>query len=154
MRADAAFGALDMIRVLLTGFVGLFYVSSAADAVQVGPWDLDKLYSANPKVEWLSREGAVHSLLYEGEKFMGSDTEVFAFYASPKTLDPLAAQTKYPGVVLIHGGGGTAFAEWAWLWAKRGYAAIAMDLSGSRPPAPEYGPDGKPLGNAHRVSRA
>ena len=28
----------------------------------------------------------------------------------------------------------TAFADWAWLWARRGYAAIAMDLSGSQPP--------------------
>jgi dienelactone hydrolase len=35
--------------------------------------------------------------------------------------------------VLIHGGGGTAFRDWVELWAKRGYAAIAMDLAGSRP---------------------
>jgi dienelactone hydrolase len=39
----------------------------------------------------------------------------------------------WPGVVLVHGGGGTAFREWVALWAKRGYAAIAMDLSGMRP---------------------
>ncbi|MCA9158273.1 MAG: alpha/beta fold hydrolase, partial [Planctomycetales bacterium] len=38
-----------------------------------------------------------------------------------------------PAVVLIHGGGGTAFREWAQLWAERGYAAIAMDLAGCRP---------------------
>ena len=37
---------------------------------------------------------------------------------------------KVPGIVLVHGGGGTAFSEWAEIWAKRGYAAIAMDLAG------------------------
>ena len=36
-------------------------------------------------------------------------------------------------MVLVHGGGGTAFAEWADLWAKRGYAALAMDFSGCGP---------------------
>jgi dienelactone hydrolase len=52
---------------------------------------------------------------------------------------------KFPGVVLIHGGGGTAFVEWAYLWAKRGYAAIAMDLAGCRPMDPIYGKDGAPV---------
>jgi hypothetical protein len=38
---------------------------------------------------------------------------VFAFYASPITLGLEAKPgTKFPGVVCIHGGGGTAFAEW------------------------------------------
>ena len=42
-------------------------------------------------------------------------------------------KTKIPGMVLIHGGGGTAFAEWVRLWNARGYAAIAMDTCGSVP---------------------
>jgi dienelactone hydrolase len=41
-------------------------------------------------------------------------------------------------MLLVHGGGGTAFAEWAKLWADRGYVALAMDLAG-------VGPDGKRL---------
>ena len=36
-------------------------------------------------------------------------------------------------MVLVHGGGGTAFADWAKLWTGRGYAAIAMDLCGCVP---------------------
>jgi hypothetical protein len=36
-------------------------------------------------------------------------------------------------MVLIHGGGGTAFADWVRLWTGRGYAAIAMDLCGCVP---------------------
>jgi dienelactone hydrolase len=128
----------------------LLVVSSATVADTVGPWDLAELRATHPQVEWLSREGSVHSLLYEGEKFLGKETQVFAFYASPATLGAARSDSKVPGVVLIHGGGGTAFAEWCWLWAQRGYAAIAMDLSGSRPPAPKYDAEGKPIANAHR----
>jgi hypothetical protein len=36
-------------------------------------------------------------------------------------------------MVLIHGGGGTAFEEWVRLWVGRGYAAIAMDNCGQIP---------------------
>lgn len=35
-----------------------------------------------------------------------------------------------PGMVCVHGDGGPAFRQWVELWVKRGYAAIAMDLSG------------------------
>ena len=36
-------------------------------------------------------------------------------------------------MVLVHGGGGTAFDAWVRLWNSRGYAAIAMDLCGCVP---------------------
>jgi dienelactone hydrolase len=113
-------------------------------AETVGAWNLTELKRA-PAMRWLAQTGAVHSLLYAGEKFKGNDTEVFAFYASPITLGEAKPGAKFPGVVLIHGGGGTAFAEWVHLWAKRGYAAIAMDLSGRRPVEPVYDADGAPV---------
>ncbi len=97
------------------------------------PWDLAKL-SEPPKFEWVDTKGPVQSLFYEGESFQGHSTRVFAYYASPTTLDPQSTSVqKYPGVVLLHGGGGTAYRDWAELWAKRGYAAIAMDLTGHQP---------------------
>jgi dienelactone hydrolase len=36
-------------------------------------------------------------------------------------------------MVLVHGGGGTAFDRWVRLWNQRGYAAISMDLCGCVP---------------------
>jgi dienelactone hydrolase len=118
------------------------------------PWNLTKL-SELPTFEWKNAEGPVRSLYYEGESFQGHPTRVFAFYASPKTLGvPERKGKRFPAIVLLHGGGGTAFSDWAKLWAKRGYAAIAMDLAGHEPivgkspydlknlsPLPDGGPD-------------
>ena len=93
------------------------------------PWDLQHLF-ASPKYQWLDNAGPVHSLKYEGENYHGKATSVFAYYASPKTVGSKTDDKKYPAIVLVHGGGGKAFSEWALLWAKRGYVAIAMDLAG------------------------
>jgi len=98
------------------------------------PWDLERL-KKTPQVEWLNRKGTVHSLLYEGEPFKGDcATQVFAYYASPGTLNANPELDRdLPAIVLVHGGGGTAFDQWARKWAADGYAAIAMDLNGGRP---------------------
>jgi dienelactone hydrolase len=89
-----------------------------------GPWKVDVLKAA-PRATWGSTAGLVQEVYYEGEPLNGKPTRVFAYYARPKTGDG-----PFPAMVLVHGGGGTAFAEWAKLWAERGYAALAMDLSG------------------------
>lgn len=99
---------------------------------RTGPWNLKTLYQT-PSMEWVDSSGPVRSLYYAGEPFQGHATRVFAYYAAPKDC-----KGKVPAMVLVHGGGGKAFPEWAELWAKRGYAAIAMDLAGN-------GPDGKHL---------
>ena len=122
-------------------------------AEQVGPWNLDALKSNVPAMNWVRQDQSIQSLTYAGEKYLGQDTEVFAFYASPITLGMAKKGEKFPGVVLIHGGGGTAFAEWVQLWAKRGYAAIAMDLNGSRPPELEFDAQGMVVGNGHKGTR-
>jgi dienelactone hydrolase len=133
-------------KVMKYGISFLLFFSASAFSQQVGPWNVSALKNEVPAVEWLKREGSVHSLLYAGENYRDHETQVYAVYASPKTLGETPSTEKFPAVVLIHGGGGTAFAEWAYLWAKRGYAAIAMDLSGSRPPDLDSDPKtGAPL---------
>jgi len=97
------------------------------------PWDLIAL-SQRPEYEWSDQESPVWSLYYEGEPYKNQPTRVFAYYASPATLETMSAgERTFPAIVLVHGGGGTAFKEWAELWAKRGYAAIAMDHAGCGP---------------------
>lgn len=135
------------LRFLVFAVIGL--TNSILSAQQVGPWNLEALKAHVPLMQWVGQDQQVRSLTYEGERFQDKPTEVFAFYASPLTLGNAKPDSKFPGVVLIHGGGGTAFAEWVYLWAKRGYAAIAMDLSGSRPPDPEWDASGAVKGNAH-----
>ncbi len=133
----------SMTRLLCLPLLLMSASAFAADqqpstAESIGPWNLTALKNHVPKVTWLHRDKPVQSLLYEGEEYQGHPTEVFAFYASPITLGEAQSGETFPGVVLVHGGGGTAFADWVYLWAKRGYAAIAMDLAGSRPPEPVF----------------
>lgn len=112
----------------------------AADAIaaspklpDTAPWNLTQL-SQPPAFEWTDADAPVRSLLFAGEPYHGEPTQVFAYYATPGTVNGKADQAgSLPAVVLVHGGGGTAFREWAELWASRGYAAIAMDLAGHRP---------------------
>ncbi|MGV3533073.1 MAG: alpha/beta hydrolase family protein [Chthoniobacteraceae bacterium] len=51
---------------------------------------------------------------------------------------------KFPAVVLVHGGGGTAFDQWVRVYAQRGYAAISMDLAGFWIPEPGQKPERHP----------
>jgi dienelactone hydrolase len=111
-----------MLRQLVI-LSALFLAFSPARA-QSGPWKIDEL-AKTPRVEWLDKDGKLRRLLYESEPYQGKPTRVFAYYAEPEKIDG-----KLPAMVLVHGGGGTAFSEWAQLWAKRGYIAIAMDLAG------------------------
>ncbi len=73
------------------------------------------------------------AIYYEGLPYKGQPTQVFAYYGLPRKDEGTAKDGKVPGIVLVHGGGGTAFARWVKLWNDRGYAAIAMDLCGCVP---------------------
>lgn len=88
----------------------------------------------------LDAQGEVRRLYYQSEPWAGKPTRVFAYYAVPAG----ERVGKRPAMLLIHGGGGAAFKQWAELWAKRGYCALAMDLAGrgeNRERLPDGGPD-------------
>jgi dienelactone hydrolase len=112
--------------------------SSAEQGTPLTRWDMDRLLQP-PDFRWLDSEAIVRSLLYQGEQYQGRPTEIFAYYASPATLAGKQRSVgKFPGIVLLHGGGGTAFSEWVEKWARRGYAALAMDLGGKQPTLPKF----------------
>lgn len=96
-------------------------------------WNTAELFKP-PAYEWIDRTSPIRSLFYKGARYHDRDTRVFAYYATPGSLagDP-SLDRKLPCVVLVHGGGGHAFSEWVEMWAKRGYAAIAMDHVGCGP---------------------
>ncbi|MEV4669896.1 dienelactone hydrolase family protein [Microbacterium sp. LWO12-1.2] len=80
-------------------------------------------------VDYLWERPTISALWFKVEPESRSATTVFAYLAQPSG----SRTSRRPGVVLIHGGGGRAFPEWATMWAQRGYAALAIDLSGSTP---------------------
>lgn len=85
--------------------------------------------------------GKVKALFYESIPYQGKAKRVFAYIGIPESEEPV------PAMVLVHGGGGTAFHQWVKLWNDRGYAAIAMDLEGHLPQNVETG--GGRLTHAH-----
>lgn len=94
-------------------------------------WDKARLYKT-PKtweVEEFNEPG-VKAIMIEGDGANKHETRFFAYYGLPEGA---SATNKVPGIVLVHGGGGTAFASWVRTWNKRGYAAIAMDNCGGLP---------------------
>ena len=119
--------------VLLLLAIGAAAAEPAAGR-NTGPWNIEALGRV-PPATWGEWSGRVRPVYYEGEPLAGKPTRVFACYARPEKVEG-----RLPAMVLVHGGGGKAFAEWAELWARRGYAALAMDLAGC-------GPDGKRLPN-------
>lgn len=127
-----------MKRLLLLLVIGLGFGSLTGFKIKSGEASFLEAARETPKMRWVEQDRPIRELLYEGESYRGEPTEVFAFYANPETIGEKDAKGPFPAVVLIHGGGGTAFSEWVWMWAQRGYAAIAMDLSGRRPLSPVF----------------
>ncbi|MFN6094387.1 MAG: alpha/beta hydrolase family protein [Verrucomicrobiota bacterium] len=90
-------------------------------------WNMDFL-SEVPRFE-VDPERCVESVkavFFEGALWKGKPTRVFAYCGIPKTK----ADEQVPAMVLVHGGGGSAYHHWVKLWVSRGYAAIAMDTCG------------------------
>jgi dienelactone hydrolase len=91
------------------------------------PWNLKELSRPPAFSEYAARsDGDVKAILYDGLPWKGKPTRVFAYYGIPKHTPG----RKVPAMVLVHGGGGSAFIPWVRLWMSRGYAAISMDTCG------------------------
>lgn len=116
-------------------------------------WDLDilKIKPAWRKADFSdSQAKGLQAILIKGygpakgDKNFGSNhpsplstkvrSEFFAYMGFPEGPVP---EGGFPGVVLIHGGGGTAFPQYAQRWIAQGYAVIILDWYNCRPIPPE-----------------
>lgn len=77
-----------------------------------------------------SKYEGLRDLLITGAKIKGKPAEFFAYMGYPDTPVPPGG---YPGILLIHGGGGTAFPQYMKLWLNQGYAVMALDWYNQRP---------------------
>jgi len=79
----------------------------------------------------------IQAIYFEGEECNGKPTEIFAYYGIPSA----AASHPVAAMVLVHGGGLYAQADWVQYWVDRGYAALAIDGFGEEPLEGEYHSD-------------
>jgi len=70
-------------------------------------------------------EDGLRAIYFDALPWKGQPTKVFAWLGLPAN-----ATGKVPGVVLVHGGGGSAFKEWVRRWNERGFAAISISVEG------------------------
>lgn len=128
---------MKTIKRIITAFLMLAafclndQAAQAAQATQIGPWNLDELFEV-PKwktTDKAAKEGMT-GILYSSIAYDGNPVQVFAYYSKPQGTAPPEG---WPAVVCIHGGGGTAFDAWVKLWNEHGYAAISIDLEGHLP---------------------
>ena len=107
---------------------------SSADSFSAGRIRFDSTVWRTPRIYDDAPDSLNHpdekAFYYAGLDYQGHKTKVFAYAGFPANA---SATRKVPGVVLVHGGGGTAFPQWVKAWNDEGYAAIAMDLEGHQP---------------------
>ncbi|MDF7824638.1 acetylxylan esterase [Pontiellaceae bacterium B12227] len=65
------------------------------------------------------------AIYFDALDYQGKPTKVFAWLGLPESCEG-----KVPGVVLVHGGGGTAFKAWVQKWNEKGFAAISIAVEG------------------------
>jgi cephalosporin-C deacetylase-like acetyl esterase len=106
--------------------------------------------AAAPKTydaEGFKAAGPVHAIFYEALPWNGKPTRAFAWIGLPAKHEG-----KAPGIVLVHGGGGTAFKEWVQKWNAQGFAAISIAVEGQTDVDEKKEPKGRPVWARHPFS--
>ncbi|MGN0867393.1 MAG: alpha/beta hydrolase family protein [Oligosphaeraceae bacterium] len=84
----------------------------------------------HPAPEEFQHQPGVRGIFFESLPWHGETTWVFSWLGIPEGA---SAEHPAPGILLVHGGGATALADWVRLWVSRGYVALAMDTCGGIP---------------------
>ena len=114
----AALAALLMLTIAVPASA---LPARAADAPEFWREPADLPFDVTVLEQGVNRGMAWQVMVYTSEIYRGEPMRIFAYYVAP------AAPGKYPGVVHIHGGGGTADFNRAWAFATAGYACLSFD---------------------------
>jgi dienelactone hydrolase len=122
---------MTLVRTRLAGLVPLFALIGfglAADdfsSARKQVLALGELHKAPAMSPAGAPEGDIRPIYFDALPWQGKPTRVFAYLGLPK--DP---KGRVPGIVLVHGGGGTAFKEWVSRWNDQEFAAISIAVEG------------------------
>ena len=75
-------------------------------------------------------EGTNIKALFLRNDYKGEESYAFCYLGVPEGA---SKDKKTPAVLLVHGGGGTAYWQWVQAWVDRGYTALAIDTEGHIP---------------------
>ena len=92
--------------------------------------ELEKAPAARPCEEPESAFPGMEALYLAGRGPEGTAAEFFAYFALPSGPRPAKG---WPAVLLVHGGGGTAYPNFVERWRREGFAVLAIDWYNSRP---------------------
>ncbi len=111
----------------LTFCIGIFFACPSLLLAQEQLAGLYKLATSEspPTVyDRIQEQGEPQSFYFEGARYRGKATRIFAYYDIPLGTGP------FPAIVLVHGGGGSAYKEWVKKWNDAGFAAISIAVEG------------------------
>ena len=115
--------------LLLFAFFSLnIHATDGQTALREAAAKAQQTIPATQPAEGFKADG-MQAIYFDALPWNGQPTRAFAWVGMPEHKPGV----KVPAMVLIHGGGGTAFDVWVRLWTSRGYAAIAMDTCGQLP---------------------
>ncbi|WP_165901851.1 alpha/beta hydrolase family protein [Reinekea marinisedimentorum] len=78
--------------------------------------------------------GELQAIFFDALDYEGNSTRAYAWIGIPADIT-----TPVPAMVLVHGGGGTAYSDWVEEWNERGYAAISIAVEGQTDEASSTG---------------
>ena len=97
-------------------------------------WTAEPVYNYAPEFDRTAEEmptetGVIKGLWLKSD-YDGKESYAFGYLGIPTGA---TKDNKYPAVLLVHGGGGTAYWQWVKEWVARGFVALALDMEGNYP---------------------
>jgi len=101
--------------------------ASFATNEALGIWDIPSDIQAQTLRTYLVKNIVVKEIRYVSSAYKNKPVKIFGYFCYPKNKKNL------PAVAAIHGGGGYATLARSLKYAKKGYAALSIDLPGKGP---------------------